>query len=110
MQYWILDVTAPTNSTPAAAMWLPNIIAAAFLAAAVYLFLDNKKLQAGKKHYKAKANNLEIDLQQMAQKLSAMTMQKEKLEKDLDDSELDRKALEDRLKSLEGKKAQPAKA
>ncbi|TKK71526.1 hypothetical protein FC093_00425 [Ilyomonas limi] len=109
MQYWILDATTPANNLSAAITWLPYAITAVLLAAAVYLFMENKKLQARKKHYKSRANTLEIDLQQMAQKLSAMAMQKEKLEKDLADSELDRKALEDRLKSFETKKVQQPK-
>jgi len=109
MHYWILDATTPTTGLPAILAWLPNILAALFLAAAVYFFLDNKKLQGRKRHYKIKTNDLEIKLQDMAQKLAVTTAQKDKLEKDLADSELDRKALEDRLKSLEAKKVQPVK-
>lgn len=106
MQYWILDATAPTN-TSSALPWLPYVIAGIAILALVYLYLENKKLKDKKEYYKSRSNKFEMELQQRAQLITSLTSQKEKLEKELTDSELDRKSLEDRLKSLEAKKVQP---
>src|SRR4051794_10441965 len=110
MQHWILDATAPTNSLSSAYIWIPCIIAGLAILALVYLYLKNRKLEAKKGYYKSRSNKFEIELQQKAQVIMTLTSQKEQLEKELADSELDRKSLEDRLKSLEVKKVQPKAA
>src|SRR3954454_21042202 len=107
MQHWILDATAPTTTTSSALSWLPYVIAGVAILALIYLYLENKKLKAGKEHYKSRAHKFDIELQQKAQVIMTLTSQKTQLEKELADSELDRKSLEDRLKSLEMKKVQP---
>ena len=110
MQHWILDATAPTNSLSSSYIWIPYIIAGLAILALVYLYLENKKLKEKKEYYKSRSNNFEIELQQRSQTISTLTSQKEQLVKELADSELDRKSLEDRLRSLEMKKAQPKAA
>src|SRR4051794_39658442 len=110
MQHWILDATAPTNSLSSAYIWIPYIIAGLAILALVYLYLENKKLKEKKAYYKSRSNNFEIELQQRSQTIATLTSQKEQLVKELADSELDRKSLEDRLRSLEMKKAQPKAA
>src|SRR5947209_1020574 len=110
MQYWILEVTTPTNNTSSAYIWLSYVVAGIAILAAIYLYLENRKLKAGKEHYKHRSHKFDIELQQNAQVILTLTSQKERLEKELADSELDRKSLEDRLKSLEIKKAQPKAA
>jgi len=110
MQQWILDATTPVNSWSSALSWLPYAIAGVLLLLLIYLFLENKKIKERKVYYKSRANGWEIELQEKAKIITALTMQKERLEKELADSELDRKSLEDRLKSLELKKVQPKAA
>ncbi len=107
MQYRILEVATPTNNISSAYIWLPYIIAGVAILALVYLYLENKKLKGKKEYYKNRSNNFEIELQQRSQTIATLTSQKEQLVKELADSELDRKSLEDRLKSLEMKKVQP---
>src|SRR3954465_6052004 len=109
MQRWILDATSPTTSTFSAISWLPYVIAGVAILALIYLYLENRKLRTGKEHYKERAHKFNIELQQKANIIINLTSQKDKLEKELADSELDRKSLEDRLKSLEMKKV-PLKA
>ena len=110
MQHWILDATVPTTSTSSAPSWLPYVIAGVAILALIYLYLENKKLKAGKEHYKSRSHKFDIELQQKAQIIATLTSQKDKLERELADSELDRKSLEDRLKSLEVKKVPPKAA
>src|SRR3954453_10934433 len=107
MQNQILDATAPVSNLTFSYLWLPYVIAGVAILALIYLYLENKKLKAGKEHYKSRAHKFDIELQQKAQVIMTLTNQKTQLEKELADSELDRKSLEDRLKSLEMKKVQP---
>src|SRR5438094_619440 len=107
MQYRILEVTTPTNNMSSAYIWLSYVIAGVAILAVIYLYLENRKLKRGKEHYRSRAHKFDIELQQKAQVIMTLTSQKERLEKELADSELDRKSLEDRLKSLEMKKVQP---
>src|SRR5690349_19973594 len=106
MQYWILDTTAPTNSLSSSYIWIPYTIAGLAMLALVYLYLENKKLKAGKAYYKGRSNKFDIELQQKAQVIMTLTSQKEKLEKELADSELDRKSFEDRSRSQTARKVQ----
>src|SRR5690349_16593079 len=109
MQHWILDATAPTN-TPTTLTWLPYVIGGVTILVLAYLFYKNRRLKAGKEYYKTRSNKFELELQHKVQAITTLTREKEMLEKELADSELDRKSLEDRLKLMEGKKVQPKAA
>lgn len=91
-------------------LWLPYVLAAGLLFAFIFIFLQNKKLKVGKAYYKKRAHQLEKELQEKSQAIAALTKQQEQLTKDLSDSELDRKSLEDRLKSLQANETAAATA
>lgn len=99
--------TAQSNSLTALLLtWLPYIVAAVLLIVLIYVLSEKSKVAKRKAYYKDKVRRLENELTQKGQTITMLTAQNEKLGKELNDAELDRKSLEDRLKSLELKKVQ----
>jgi len=103
--------TASTNSlTDAALTWLPYVLAAGLLFAAIYLFLENKKLKdsLGKltrdynwvKQFEGKANGLEEEVKKKDAAITELTTEKKKLEKKIKEQEMDLKFREDQLNQL----------
>lgn len=98
--------TAYDNITTLLLAWLPYLVAAVLLIALIYAFSEKSKIKKRKAYYKDKVRRLEKEALVKKETIATLTEQKVKLEKELSDSELDRKSLEDRLKSLELKKEQ----
>ncbi|MEJ7677469.1 MAG: hypothetical protein WKG06_06280 [Segetibacter sp.] len=73
----------------------------------VYMISKNNKIKQRKEHYKEEAKQLKRETEQYKKTILTLTTQNKELEQKLSDSELDRIALEDRLKLLEEKKTQP---
>lgn len=87
--------------------WIPLGTAALLLGLLLYTMQQKNKIQQRKEYYKEKAKQLKLETGQNKQTISALILKNKELEQKLNDSELDRKALEDRLISAEKSKLKP---